>query len=359
MRSEWHPKSPPFCLLVVALATGCESEEKETFPSGHDPARIVRTDGVLLQYFSGLEFSYFDDESARWKAGLEEQCDGDYCILRGKDAPDWLEEHLGGGDVEVGAAPGMLDARTLYYTVADWEGDDGTACIGLARATGSAPSLQWTDVGEPVLCSTPTSVAAGDTFAIDAAPFVDAEGTTWMVWGSHYSGIWGVELEESTGLLVEGAQGGWSEEGPYHHLAVGPQSNESAEAGHEGGTIEAAYVHERDGAYFLFVNWYACCNEIDSTYEIHVGRSDHPMGPYLDRNGERLDEGGGTLLLGSEGRFIGPGHAGIYRHTDGREVFTFHFYDAQGEDPTGSLARRLLSWDNDGWPQVSDEAFVP
>ena len=271
--------------------------------------------------------------------------------MRDEEEPTWIEAAMEGRDVSVGAAPGMLDARSMYYTVADWEGDDGSACIGLARATGSAPFLDWEDVGEPVYCSTPESVQEGGPFAIDAAPFVDAEGRHWMAFGSHYSGIWGVELDVESGLVMEDA--------PMHLLATGPSTEESIETGQTGGAIEAAYVHERNGLYTLFVNWYACCMGIESTYEIRVGISDSPMGPFVDRQGVRMDEGGGTLLLKSDGRFIGPGHAGIYVHTDGREVFSFHFYDLQGTQQGGSLAMRLMEWDTDGWPKVLEQEFIP
>ena len=45
-------------------------------------------------------------------------------------------------------------------------------------------------------------------------------------------------------------------------------------------------------SYFLFVNWFGCCAGIDSTYEIHVGRSSSRTGPYLDRDGVEMTNGG-------------------------------------------------------------------
>ena len=64
---------------------------------------------------------------------------------------------------------------------------------------------------------------------------------------------------------------------------------------------------------------------------------------------------GGTLLLQTRGRYIGPGHPSIYQHTDGRYALSFHYYD--GEDKgNASLAVRELSW-KDGWPVVSEKDF--
>ena len=45
-------------------------------------------------------------------------------------------------------------------------------------------------------------------------------------------------------------------------------------------------------SYFLFVNWFGCCAGIDSSYEIHVGRSSSRTGPYLDRDGVEMTNGG-------------------------------------------------------------------
>ena len=79
----------------------------------------------------------------------------------------------------------------------------------------------------------------------------------------------------------------------------------------DGEWIEASFIYKKGQYYYLFVNWFGCCNGIDSTYEIHMGRSLHVNGPYVDKNGIDMREGGGSLLLQEEGRFIGPGHAGI------------------------------------------------
>ena len=103
-------------------------------------------------------------------------------------------------------------------------------------------------------------------------------------------------------------------------------------------------------SFVFLVNWGACCRGINSTYNIRVGRSDRITGPYLDQNGVDLLAGGGSLLLGSRGNFIGPGHAGIVSR-DGVDWFSCHFYDGtRGGLPT--LALLPLRWDTNGWPEV-------
>ena len=66
---------------------------------------------------------------------------------------------------------------------------------------------------------------------------------------------------------------------------------------------------------------------------------------------------GGTIILKTEGRYIGPGHAGIYRHSEGRFAFSFHYYDGEAEGKA-RLAVRELHW-NESWPVVSKTDYFP
>ena len=61
--------------------------------------------------------------------------------------------------------------------------------------------------------------------------------------------------------------------------------------------IEAPYVHKNNGFYYLFVNWFGCCNGVDSTYEIHIGRSNSITGPYVDKNGVDMRLGGNMFFF--------------------------------------------------------------
>ena len=91
-----------------------------------------------------------------------------------------------------------------------------------------------------------------------------------------------------------------------------------------------------------------CCRGVESTYEIRVGRSRTVSGPYLDREGSDLRSGGGTLVLDSEDRWIGPGHPSIVVR-DGREWLAHHYYD---RELRGRSRLRMVPvrWDTEGWP---------
>jgi hypothetical protein len=57
------------------------------------------------------------------------------------------------------------------------------------------------------------------------------------------------------------------------------------------------------------------------------------------------------VLLEGSGRFIGPGHAGIFKE-NGTNWFTFHYYDGN-ENGAAKLGLARLDWSADGWPVLS------
>lgn len=60
-------------------------------------------------------------------------------------------------------------------------------------------------------------------------------------------------------------------------------------------------------------------------YEIRVGRSKSHYGPFVDRDGKSLKEGGGTVVYGSHGYVYGPGGQGVLKNYKGRDVLYFHY----------------------------------
>jgi len=222
----------------------------------------------------------------------------------------------------------------LYFSVSTWGSQ--ISAIGLATnptLDPSDPSYQWTDQG-PVIQST-----NGMPYnCIDPSVFVDPDtGRMWMAFGSYWSGIYIVELDPSTGKRI-------APDSPVTHVAR-----------HDYGvnSIEAACLFKRGAYYYLFVNWDSCCAGMNSTYNIRVGRSTSVTGPYRDRSGSGMSNGGGTLFLKTTGKYIGPGHTGIFEET-GTNWFTFHYYDADANGaPTLGLAQ--LSWTEDGWPIFTND----
>ena len=117
--------------------------------------------------------------------------------------------------------------------------------------------------------------------------------------------------------------------------------------------IEAPYIYKNGEYYYLFVNHGKCCNGINSTYFIVAGRSKNIGGPYFDKNGKDMLNGGGSVILKTEGRYIGPGHAGILTTSEYGDIFTYHFYDGF-DNGISKLGVRSLSWNSEGWPILGD-----
>ena len=228
------------------------------------------------------------------------------------------------------------DGYFLYYSISTF--GKNRSIIGLATnhtLDPDDPQYEWIDRGAVV-----ESTAQDDFNTIDPAVTQDDQGKLWLAFGSFWSGIKLIQLDASTGKRIK-------PDSPVYSLA-------------RSGAIEAAYIYRHGGAYYLFVNWGACCRGTNSTYNVRVGRSKGITGPYLDRDGKDLELGGGTLLLDSHPPFIGPGHAGILSYR-GVDLMSCHFYNGARQG-TPVLAILRVHWDRAGWPTVEaqqDKPFKP
>jgi hypothetical protein len=112
-------------------------------------------------------------------------------------------------------------------------------------------------------------------------------------------------------------------------------------------------LYKHGGYYYLFVNWGLCCQGVNSTYNIRVGRSTSPSGPFLAQNGVNMINQGGTLFLGSSGNIIGPGQIGILAEGE-QSWFSYHYYNG-ASTPPGNPTYNLqqLYWTYDGWPSAT------
>ena len=93
---------------------------------------------------------------------------------------------------------------------------------------------------------------------------------------------------------------------------------------------------------------------MNSTYNVRVGRSREITGPYADREGKPMLEGGGTRLLWGQGRWKGPGHNAVFR--DGStDWLVYHSYDAE-DSGAPKLRIEEMKWTAGGWPRATSMA---
>jgi len=71
-------------------------------------------------------------------------------------------------------------------------------------------------------------------------------------------------------------------------------------------------------------------------------------GPYLDKEGTPMMEGGGTLLIEGTAAWRGPGGQSVLPDAN-RDLLVFHAYD--GATGSSTLQISTIVWE-DGWPRV-------
>jgi len=214
----------------------------------------------------------------------------------------------------------------LYYAASTF--GSGHSCIGHATTDSLAMPIEWVDHG-PIVCSDVGGADVDDWDAIDPSTLTDLDGTRWMVFGSFGSGIKLIPLDEDGTRVGD----------ELLPLAARPPDNPA---------VQAPFLMYREPYYYLFVSFDRCCQGVSSTYNIRVGRASEIRGPYVDRDGVPMLEGGGTLVLAGDDRWRGVGASTILS-TGGRDYAVYHSYDANA---AGRATLRIseVAWDEEGWP---------
>ncbi len=255
--------------------------------------------------------------------------------------PDWIQK----------ASPATTDLWApdishvngeyrLYYAYSLF----GKNTSGIALATNKtlnsrSADYRWVDQGL-VLQSTATD----DYNAIDPNYVSDEQDHGWLAFGSFWSGI---KLRR---LASDGKAS--PEDTSLYPLAarVQPSTAEPAKPGLPARwqAVEAPFLIHHGRYYYLFVSFDLCCRGAKSTYRTMVGRAKTITGPYLDRNGVPMEQGGGTELLHSNSTWAGPGGGSIFT-SGSHQLLVFHAYDVTTGKP--ALQISTIEWKDD-WPRV-------
>ena len=185
--------------------------------------------------------------------------------------------------------------------------------------------------------TSPVEVASSDGMedqdAIDPGLLLDpTTGRLWVSYGTYFGTIRLIELDPKTGQRMKGNK--------EQDIAI---------------DCEATDLIYRDGWYYLLGTHGTCCDGVNSTYNIVVGRSKSVTGPYLDNVGRDMLQGGGRMVIAAGDRVCGPGHFGRTIIDEGVEIMTCHYeadFDWGGRSVLGI---RPLLWRN-GWP-IAGERF--
>ena len=297
-------------LTVASLALiSVSTLAQEGKPWIHDPSTIMECDGKYYTFGTGGG-GLISEDGWNWYPGAERPGGG--------AAPDALkigDKYL----VAYSSTGGGLGGGHAGRILTMWN----------KTLDPSSPDFKFTEAIEVA-----SSQVDEDCDAIDAGLFMDpVTGRLWCTYGTYFGFIRVVELDPATGARVEG--------------------NEPVDIAID---CEATTITYRNGWYYLLGTHGTCCDGVNSTYNIVVGRSRNVTGPYIDNVGRDMVAGGGKMVIDGADRQFGAGHFGRYIETDGVEKMSFHWEADLDRSGRSVLAIRPLLWVND-WP-VGGELFT-
>ena len=274
-------------------------------PYIHDPSTVAYDNGKYYTFGTGGGGLISDDGGWTWHGGAVRPGGG--------VAPDiikigdryYVSYATGGGGMSGGHASNVhvMWSKTLDPKSPDFGFHDDTV---VARSNG-----------------------VEDADAIDPS-FLYQDGHLWISYGTYFGFIRVLELDPKTGKALPASK-------PVD-VAI---------------DMEATDLIYNDGWYYLLGTHGTCCDGANSTYNIRVGRAKKVTGPYVDNMGIPLLKGGGKLVVGASGRYMGPGHFGRLVLGDDVEKFSCHYEADLDRSGRSVLDIRPLLWKN-GWPVGGD-----
>ena len=284
--------------MAVALSANAQIGQ----PYIHDPSTIAECDGKYYTFGTGGG-GLISEDGWTWHGGAERPGGG--------AAPDVLKI----GDrylVIYGATGGGLGGGHNGRILTMWN----------KTLDPKSPDFHYTEAVE--VCS---SDGMEDQDAIDPGLLLDpTTGRLWVSYGTYFGTIRLIELDPQTGERVKG--------NVEKDIAI---------------DCEATDLIYRDGWYYLLGTHGTCCDGVNSTYNIVVGRSRSVEGPYMDNVGRDMFHGGGKMVIAAGDRVCGPGHFGRTIIDEGIEIMSCHYEADFDQGGRSVLGIRPLLWKN-GWP---------
>ena len=276
-------------------------------PFIHDPSTLAECEGKYYTFGTGGG-GLISDDGWSWHSGAERPGGG--------AAPDVMK--IGDRYLCIyGATGGGLGGGHSGRILTMWN----------KTLDPKSPDFKWTTAVE--VCS---SDGMEDQDAIDPGLLLDpTTGCLWASYDTYFGTIRLIELDPTTGYRVSGNK--------EKDIAI---------------DCEATDLIYRNGWYYLLGTHGTCCDGVNSTYNIVVGRSRSVEGPYIDNVGRDMYHGGGRMVIAAGDRKTGAGHFGRTIVDDGVEIMSFHWeadFDMGGRS---TLAIRPLLWKND-WPYAGDQ----
>ncbi len=302
------------------------------------------------------------------------------CTVNGVAWPKAIEETVnlvkpvssGSNAIRTTWAPDVEYLNGKYYMYYSITGGFGSSNSAIARVeadnvmgpyTNNQILLQSVDSSKEHFVS---EAEGGKPNCIDSELFFDKDGKLWMVYGSHFGGVYIKELYnsgENIGLPKD--------EGAGKLLWKGAGSSRV------GAVVEGPFVfyNATTKYYYLMTSYGALMTD----YNMRVARSANPDGPYTDVSGKDMaqiteDEAGrkyGNVIAGNfrfdrfgngqSAGYAAMGHNSVIKDEDGNYFVVYHTRRQadNGSVETGhSLCSAKLFFNKDGWPVMSPTLYV-
>lgn len=319
-------KSINFLMLIFVVSVSCAQER----PITHDPVVAKQGDTYYL-FCTGPGITSFTSKDLKtWKQAAPVFA----------ESPAWTKDVAPGFNGHIWAPDITLHNGTyyLYYSVSAF--GKNTSAIGLVTNATLNPNdnnYKWEDQGI-VIQSAPNRDLWN---AIDPNLIFDENGTGWLAFGSFWSGLKMVKLNDDLKTVAQPQE--------WYPIASRDRSPDIPDADAGDAAIEGPFIFKKGDYYYLFLSWDYCCRGEESTYKLVVGRSKSVTGPYVDKEGVALAKGGGSLVIEGNKNWYGVGHNSVFTF-DGKDYTFMHGYDAS-DRALPKLIVKEITWVND-WPTV-------
>lgn len=318
----------------------------------HDPT-IIKTDSFFYVYSTD---AYYHKRGVSFMDVDEKP--GNIPIRRSKDLVSWefvgwvldsipaeavahVHAHTNNRGANNMWAPNVVAYNgkyRIYYSVSSF----GTNASYIGLAESSSPEGPFTHKG-CVVKTDPQSVMN----AIDASVITDANnGRMWMHYGSYFGGLYCMELNKETGLALNpGDQG---------HLTA-TRANRAYKI------IEAPEIiyNPELKQYFLFVSY----EPLFTYYNVRVGRSDKPEGPFYDFFGNNMADTTNnypilthSYMFNNHPGWSGNGHCAVINNQG--QYFMLHQGRLAPDNLMMVMHVREMKWLPSGWPVVAPQRYA-
>lgn len=314
-------------LFFLTSLMSCAQTDK---PITHDPV-VTKQGDIYYLFCTGPGITTFTSKD------LKTWTQGDPVFA---ESPTWAKDVAPGFNGHIWAPDITFHNETyyLYYSISAF--GKNTSAIGLVTNKTLNPkdeNFKWEDQGIVI-----QSVPNRDMWnAIDPNLIFDEEGTPWLSFGSFWSGLKIVKLEDDLKTIAQPEE--------WYPIASRERSSNLPDADAGDAALEGPFIFKKGDYYYQFLSWDYCCRGENSTYKLVVGRSKTVTGPYVDKDGKKLTEGGGSLVIEGNENWYGVGHNSVFTF-DGKDYTFMHGYDASDKG-LPKLIVKEVTW-VDGWPTV-------